>query len=63
MLVHLIVDQDACIGSGECVATDPEAVELDNHGTAQILIDQLDQERAQRLCDACPMSAITIQGR
>ena len=60
MLVHLIVDQDACIGSGECVAIDPEAVELDNHGTARILIDPLEETRAQRLCDACPMSALSI---
>ncbi len=62
MLVHLIIDPDACIGSGECVAIDPDAVELDNQGSAHLLIDQLEEERAQRLCDACPMSAISIQG-
>ncbi len=62
MLVHLIIDPDACIGSGECVAIDPDAVELDDQGSAHLLIDQLEEERAQRLCDACPMSAISIQG-
>ena len=62
MLVHLIIDPDACIGSGECVAIDPDAVELDNQGSAHLLIDQLEEERAQRLCDACPMSAISIRG-
>ena len=62
MLVHLTIDLDACIGSGECVAIDPDAVELDNHGSAHLLIDQLEEDRAKRLCDACPMSAISIQG-
>ena len=38
MLVHVMVDPDACIGSGECVALDPEAIELDEHGSARILV-------------------------
>ena len=38
MLVRVIVDPDACIGSAECVALDPEAVELDEHGTARMLV-------------------------
>jgi ferredoxin len=63
MLVHATIDPDACIGSGECVAIDPEAVELDNHGTARLLVDQLEKTRAERLCDACPLSAISIQAR
>ena len=62
MLVHLTIDPDACIGSGECVAIDPQAVELDSHGSARLLIDQLDDQRANRLCEACPMGAISIQG-
>ena len=33
MSVSLIVDPDTCIGSAECVALDPEAVELDESGT------------------------------
>lgn len=61
MLVHVAIDPDACIGSGECVAVDPEAVELDDQGSAHLLIDQLDEDRAKRLCDACPMSAISIR--
>ena len=46
MSVRLIVDPDACIGSAECVALDPEAVELDEHGTARVLVPELDEERA-----------------
>ena len=60
MLVHVTVDPDACIGSAECVAVDPEAVELDEHGTAQLLIADLDEERAKELCDACPVGALSL---
>ena len=61
MLVRIAIDSDACIGSGECVAVDPEAVELDDQGSAHLLVGQLDEDRAKRLCVACPMSAISIQ--
>jgi ferredoxin len=59
MLVHLIVDPDACIGSAECVAFDPEAIELDEHGTARALVSELDESRAEALCDACPVGALS----
>ena len=59
MPVHVIADPDTCIGSGECVATDPEAVELDD-GIARILVPDLDEERAERLAEACPVGAIVI---
>ena len=60
MLVHVIVDPDACIGSAECVALDPEAIELDEHGTARLLLAELDEQRAKELCDACPTGALSI---
>jgi ferredoxin len=60
MLVRVIVDPDACIGSAECVALDPEAVGLDEHGTAQIRVPELDEERAELLCEVCPIGALSI---
>ena len=60
MPVSLIVDPDTCIGSGECVSVDPEAVELDEHGTAHILVSELDENRARNICDACPVGALTV---
>ena len=60
MLVHVTVDPDACIGSAECVAVDPEAIELDEHGTARLLIAELEEERAKELCDACPVGALSL---
>jgi len=61
MTVRVIVDPDVCIGSGECVATDPEAIELDDTGCARVLIRELDEDRAANICDACPVGALSIQ--
>ena len=63
MLVHVIVDADNCIGSAECVALDPEAVELDEQGTARILVPELEEARAGALCDACPVGSLSIADR
>ncbi len=60
MLVRLSVDPDVCIGSAECVAIDPEAVELDEHGTAHVLLPELEEQRANQICDACPVGALSI---
>jgi len=61
MNVRLIVDLDSCIGSAECVALDPEAIHLDNDGLAEALLPELDEARAQRLCDVCPLGALSIE--
>ncbi len=61
MTVRLIVDEDVCIGSGECVAEDPAAITLDDSGLARVLIPDLDEDRAGRICDACPVGALSIQ--
>ncbi len=60
MLVHMNIDPDTCIGSAECVALDPEAVELDEYGTARMLMAELEEERARQLCDVCPIGALSI---
>jgi ferredoxin len=60
MTVHVVVDENSCIGSAECVALDPEAIELDEDGTARMRIAELDEERARRLCDTCPTAALSI---
>jgi ferredoxin len=60
MPVCLIVDPDTCIGSAECVALDPEAVELDESGVARVLTLELDEERAVNICNACPVGALTV---
>lgn len=61
MSVKLIIDRDTCIGYGECVAEDPEAVELGGDGCARVILAVLDPDRAARICAACPTSAIRTE--
>ena len=60
MTVNIVIDQNACVGYGECVAEDAEAVELDASGCAHVLLGDLDEKRARKLCEACPTGAIRL---
>jgi ferredoxin len=60
MSVHVIVDEDTCIGSAECVTQDPEAMELDDDGIARVLLAEFDEARAKRLCNICPVGALSV---
>lgn len=60
MLVRVIVLSDSCIGSAECVAFDPESIELDEQGTARLRVAELEESRAEELCDTCPVGALWI---
>ena len=59
-LVTVEIDRNACIGYGECVTEDPDAVELDRDGCARLLVPNLEPARARRLCAVCPANAISI---
>ncbi|MEP6641773.1 MAG: ferredoxin [Gaiellales bacterium] len=61
MEMQLIIDPDACVGYGECVATDADAVELDDHGCARAITPVIPEDRAERICAACPVGAITLR--
>ena len=60
MDVELIIDPDTCVGYGECVAEDADAVELDGDGCARARLVSLDRARAERICAACPVGAISL---
>ena len=60
MAVTIIVDEFACIGSGECVAEDSQAIALDDSGIAYALIGELAQERAAAICKVCPVGALSM---
>ena len=61
MQMRLIIDPDTCVGYGECVAEDAEAVALDDAGCAHALVATIDAERAERICSACPVGAIALE--
>lgn len=61
MAVKIIVDEYTCIGSGECVALDPDAMALDDSGIAYALIGELAEERAAAICKSCPVDALSME--
>ena len=61
MDTQIIIDLDSCVGYGECVAEDAEAVELDENGCARALVPLMSPDRAERLCAACPVGAISVR--
>jgi ferredoxin len=60
METRLIIDTETCVGYGECIAEDAEAMELDEHGCARARVARLDRVRAERICAACPVGAVTM---
>jgi ferredoxin len=61
MNVIVVIDRSQCVGYGECVAEDPDAVELDGEGCARVLHAELPNDRAERLCSVCPTGAISLR--
>jgi ferredoxin len=61
MTVHITIDRDLCIGSGNCVHLSHGAIDLDDYDVAEVrdvsaaTVEQL--RLAQR---SCPTAAITI---
>ena len=60
METQIIIDPDVCVGYGECIAEDAEAVELDDNGCARALVPLMTRDRAERLCAVCPVGAISL---
>jgi ferredoxin len=62
-IMRVIVDEDACIGAGNCVRTAPDVFDQGEEGFVELLDDnppsRLDQDLllARRLC---PARAITV---
>ena len=58
-----IVDREKCIGAGPCVATAPDAFELDESNIAFVKDTWVDvaDETLLQAAQACPVAAITIK--
>lgn len=57
------VDEDICIGSGNCARTCPEVFELrDNisHVKVDVVPPEL-EKRVRKAADECPVSAISVE--
>ncbi len=60
---ELVVDRDACMGSGNCAFWAPGLFDLDDEDVAVVSGDPAGrQEEVRRAIINCPTSAISIRG-
>ncbi len=61
--LHVEVDRDLCIGSGDCVSTVPDVFQLDDEGKAVVLDpDGASTDDVLEAAENCPVSAIFVVG-
>ena len=59
--MKLKVNEDLCIGCGQCVGNASEVFEFNDEGLAQVKVDKIPEEYEEDAVDAkegCPTSAI-----
>jgi ferredoxin len=58
---NVVIDRDACMGSGNCVYWAPAVFDLDDDGIAIVVGDLVGNQEAVRVAmENCPTSAIGI---
>jgi ferredoxin len=61
--IRVEVDRDLCIGSADCVASEPDVFELDDEGKAIVLDpDAAPTDRVVEAAQNCPVTAIFVIG-
>lgn len=63
MAARVTVDQDLCVGSGDCTLVAPEAFEIDEaEGVAHVRdgVAESSEESLRRAAYGCPTGAITV---
>jgi ferredoxin len=61
--IRIEVDRDLCIGSGDCVASEPAVFSLDDEGKAIVLdADAAEIEDTVDAARNCPVTAIFVIG-
>jgi len=60
---ELVIDRDACMGSGNCVFWAPGVFDLDDEGVAVVCGAPLGrEEEVRRAIVNCPTKAISVRG-
>ena len=61
--MRIKADTGVCVGSGQCVLTEPAVFDQDDDGIVVLLTDQPDEQAAARAREAvnlCPSRALSI---
>ncbi|MFF5448047.1 ferredoxin [Streptomyces sp. NPDC012888] len=62
--VRIAIDRSRCIGSGQCVRTDPDVFTQDDEGLSTLLpgaASRADPELAREAARTCPVAAIAVR--
>ncbi|WP_342775129.1 ferredoxin [Nonomuraea diastatica] len=62
-MMHIKADTGVCVGSGQCVLTEPAVFDQDDDGIVVLLTDHPDGQTAAQARDAvtlCPSRALSI---
>jgi ferredoxin len=61
-VLRIVIDQDKCVGTGNCVYWAPETFDLDDEGQSKVLEPPGDDEKRIRVAvEGCPMRAISVE--
>ena len=61
-MLRIVIDQDKCVGTGNCVYWAPETFDLDDEGQSKVLDPPGDDENRIRVAaEGCPMRAISVE--
>ncbi len=56
----IVVNKDACIGCGACIAIDPEHFAFDDNGLSEVINqDNTENMEVKNAMESCPTSAIS----
>lgn len=61
--MRIKADKDVCIGSGQCVLTEPGVFDQDDDGIVELLTDRPEGRAAEKAREAvaiCPSQALSI---
>jgi len=59
-LVRVVIDANACVGSGMCAGSYPDAFQVQADGHALFIGKIIDETIAKDAAELCPVSAISL---
>jgi ferredoxin len=56
------VNQEVCIGCGQCVSLCPDCFEINDEGKSEVKVEECNCENLTEAKEDCPVKAISLEG-